>query len=90
MSARGRKREPMVPDLPVPKRPFRDSAVFNAALAAIVVLVAWVTGGDLARALVIAAIFFVAATAWSWWRFRARLEEQRRASERAAKGSQRR
>ena len=28
------------------------------------------TGGDLARAALVAAGFFVAATAWSWWRFR--------------------
>jgi hypothetical protein len=73
-----RKRKPLVPDLPVPKRPFRDSALFNGALASIVVVVAWVTGGELARAIVIAVIFFAAATGWSWWKFRAKMEEQRR------------
>jgi hypothetical protein len=85
-----RKRKPLVPDLPVPKRPFRDSALFNFVLAAIVVVVAWVTGGDLARAIVIAVIFFAAATAWNWWKFRAKLEEQRREeAARQAKGVRR-
>jgi len=50
----------------------------NAVLSACLVLVAYLTGGRLERALVFAAGFFVVATAWSWWRFRARLEEERR------------
>ncbi len=79
--SRRRRRRPLVPDLPLPKRPFRDSAIFNIVLAAIIVLVAWFTNGDLGRALVFAAIYFVAATAWSWWRFRARLDAERRAEE---------
>ena len=74
-----RRRRPFAPDLPVPKRPFRDSAIFYAVLAALVVVFAWATGGGIGRALVIAAIFFVAATAWSWWRFRVRLDEEQRA-----------
>jgi hypothetical protein len=74
-----RRRGPMAPDLPVPKRPFRDSAIFNGVLAGLVVIVAWVTGGELGRAVVIAGVFFVAATAWSWWRFRARLDAAARA-----------
>jgi len=60
---------------PLPKRPYRDSALLNAALAAIVVVFAWLTGGDVLKALAVGAAFFVVATAWSWWRFRLRLAE---------------
>jgi hypothetical protein len=44
-----------------------------AVLAAIVVGVTLLTGGSLVRGLAFAAVFFVAATAWTWWRFRTRL-----------------
>jgi membrane protein implicated in regulation of membrane protease activity len=60
---------------PLPKRPYRDSALLNAALAAVVVVFAWLTGGDVLKALGVGAAFFVVATAWSWWRFHQRLEE---------------
>ncbi len=72
---------PELPDersRPVPKRPFRDSALFYGALAAIIVVVGYVTGGNIAKSLVIAVAFFVVATAWSWWRFRERLEREER------------
>ena len=36
------------------------------------------TGGSLVRAVVIGAFFFVAATAWSWRRWRERLREDER------------
>jgi len=62
-------------DTPLPKRPYRDSALLNVALAAIVVVFAWLTGGDVVNALAVGAAFFVVATAWSWWRFRQRLSE---------------
>jgi membrane protein implicated in regulation of membrane protease activity len=58
---------------PLPKRPYRDSALLNAALAVILVVFAWLTGGDVLVALAVGAAFFVVATAWSWWRFRQRL-----------------
>ncbi len=73
-----RRRRPG-PELPLPKRPFRDSLLFYGVLSLIVVLVAWLTGGrllpgDLGEkeygAVPVAIIFFVLATAWSWWRFR--------------------
>ena len=59
--------------LPTPKRPYRDTAVFHLMLAALIVGVAFLTGGNLFRALVIAVAFFVAATAWSWSRWRKQL-----------------
>ena len=63
-------------EIPIPKRPYRDSAIFYAILSAIIVGVAAITGGDLAKAGLVAAGFFVIATAWSWWRFRQRLQRE--------------
>jgi membrane protein implicated in regulation of membrane protease activity len=63
-------------DVPLPKRPYRDSALLNGALALVVVVVAWATGGDVLRALIVGAAFFVVATAWSWWRFHRRIAEE--------------
>ncbi len=64
---------------PLPKHPFRDSAILYGVLAGIVVAVAYVTNGDVVDALIVGAGFFALATAWSWWRFRERLDaEQRR------------
>jgi nicotinamide riboside transporter PnuC len=65
------------PPSPVPQRPYRDSVILHLALAVIIVVVAWATGGSLVRALAFAAIFFVVATAWSWWRWSQRLARER-------------
>ena len=62
----------------LPRHPYRDTLFMYATLAAIIVLVSWLTGGSVRRAVVIAAFFFVIATAWSWSRFRARLREEAR------------
>jgi membrane protein DedA with SNARE-associated domain len=72
--------------LPLPKRPFRDSAIFYGVLSVLFVLVVWATGGavlprwdDQRRevgGLLIAMLFFVVATGYSWWRFRQRIEEE--------------
>jgi len=51
--------------------------LFNLVLATLIVLVSWATGGDLERAFVFAVLFFVVATAWSWWRFRQRLAKEK-------------
>jgi hypothetical protein len=66
------------PDDRPPQRPYRDTLVLHAVLAAVIVGGAVLTGGSLERGLVYAAIFFVLATAWSWWRWRERLEAERR------------
>jgi len=65
------------PERPRLRHPLRDSAIFYAILALVIVLVAALTGGGLAKALVVGAAFFVAATAWSWWRYRERFEHER-------------
>jgi membrane protein implicated in regulation of membrane protease activity len=60
----------------MPKRPFRDGAIFHGVLAGLLVLVAWITGGGIWRAVVVGALYFVVATAWTWWRFRQRLRRE--------------
>jgi membrane protein implicated in regulation of membrane protease activity len=45
-------------------------------MAVAIVAVAWATGGDLLRAVAIAAVFFVVATAWGWRRWRERLKAE--------------
>ena len=72
--------------LPLPKRPFRDSAIFYAVLSVLFVLVVWATGGAVLPrfdshqreigGLPIAVMFFVVATSYSWWRFRKRIDEE--------------
>jgi hypothetical protein len=59
------------------KRPYRDSAILYGVLAALLVAFAYVTGGDVLRAVVFGAGFFLVATLWSWWRFRQRLAAER-------------
>jgi len=53
-------------------------------LAAVVVIVAWATGGEMLRALAFGAGFFLVATVWSWWRFHRRIEAERLNARRAA------
>jgi hypothetical protein len=72
--------------LPLPKRPFRDSAIFYGVLSILFVLVVWATGGAVLPrwdeeqheigGLPIAIMFFLVATGYSWWRFRQRIEEE--------------
>jgi hypothetical protein len=52
--------------------PYRDSALAYAALGALVVLIAYFTGSGLLRSLAGGVSAFVLATAWTWWRMRAR------------------
>ena len=65
-------------------------------MGVVLVIVASLTGGQTLRAIVAALIFFVIATAWSWWGFRKRIrardeataaEEARRAGGPGAVGS---
>jgi cytochrome bd-type quinol oxidase subunit 2 len=56
--------------------PFRDAAILYAVLAVIIVAVASFTGRGLVWGLVVGVAFFVASTAWSWWRFRQRAKRE--------------
>jgi ABC-type transport system involved in multi-copper enzyme maturation permease subunit len=75
-----------VSDLPPPSRPYRAVALFHAALAAVIVLVAGISGGDVTKAIVIAAVYFVVATGWSWFRFFRR--EAKSSGRRAGEGGE--
>jgi hypothetical protein len=70
--------------IPMPKRPYRDSALFHVVLGSLLLIVAWLTGGNLVRAIVVAVGYVVIAIAWSWWRFRQRLERAAEAEAAAA------
>jgi hypothetical protein len=59
----------------VPEHPYRDSAIVYAVLAAIVVGVTALTGGNIRAALIVAPALFVVATCYSWWRWRQRERE---------------
>jgi len=56
--------------------PYRDTMIVYAVLALVVVGLALVTGGSLGKAVVIAALFYVAATAWSLAAWRRRLRKR--------------
>ena len=60
---------------PVPRHPYRDTAILYAVLAGIVIGVTALTGGDLQRAVIIAVALFFGATAYSWWRWNQRIRE---------------
>jgi hypothetical protein len=62
---------------PLPKHPYRDSAVLYGVLAILVVVIAAATGGGIGRAILYALTVFVVATAWSWRTWRNRLREER-------------
>ncbi len=72
-----------VPETPPPKHPYRDSLIVYAFFALIVVVVAWATGGSVRSAILVAAIFFVVASAWSIYRWRSRLREEAARAQRA-------
>ena len=59
-------------------RPYRDSALAYAALGSLVVIFAYVTGSSLFRSLAGGVAAFVLATAYTWWRVRARQRQVER------------
>jgi hypothetical protein len=73
--------------IPLPKRPYRDSALFHLVLGLLLLLVAWLTGGELTRAVIWATLYVVVATSWSWWHFRQRLRREAEAAAAEAGGS---
>lgn len=64
----------------IPSHPYRDSALVYGVMSVLLVVVAWLTGGDAVRAILVAVVFFVVATAWSWWKFRDRIREREAAT----------
>ena len=59
-------------DLPPPRNAYRGSATLHAVLAVVILVIAAISGGNLAKAFAVAVAYFVVATAWSWFRFRQR------------------
>ena len=57
----------------LPKRPFRDSAIFYAVVTIVFIAIVAITGGDLAVAVPVALSCFLIATGYAWWRLRQRL-----------------
>jgi len=62
----------------IPAHPYRDSAVFYAILAGILVGVTALTGGNMRTALILAPLLFVVATGYSWWRWRQKEQQAAR------------
>ena len=62
-----------LPKTPIPKRPFRDSALFYAGVAVVFVVIVAITGGDLTLAIPVALACFLVATGYAWWKFRQRM-----------------
>jgi hypothetical protein len=67
-----------VSDDRLPKRPFRDSAIFYGALAVVGFGFLLLTGQEPMRAAFGAGAAFLLATSWSWWRFARAQDEQER------------
>ena len=63
---------------PLPKHPYRDTALLYGALASLVVVIAAATGGNVVKAVIWAAAVFVAATVYSWWYWHDRLQKRDR------------
>ena len=74
-----------MPEDPLPRHPYRNSIVFHFVLACLIVLVAWITGGGIPRALAFAVGYFVLATGYSVWKWRQRIDEERRRQEQRAR-----
>jgi hypothetical protein len=66
-----------VPDAPPTRHPYRDTMLIYGGLAVVIVLFAWITGGPVVKALVVAVVFFVVASSWSAYRWRAQLARAR-------------
>jgi hypothetical protein len=86
MSENGRRRDSIFAgEEGVPARPFRNSALFYAALAGIGFFFLLASGQSADRAAIGAGFAFVLATTWTWLRFtRAKREERRRERRKAS------
>jgi hypothetical protein len=65
-----------LPDEPLPRHPFRNSAIFYGVLAGVVVAFGLLTDNGVTETIAIAVAFFVLATGYSWWRFRQRIQRE--------------
>jgi Flp pilus assembly protein TadB len=58
------------------RHPYRDSAIAYAVLGGLVIVIAFATGSGLLKSVAGGLAAFVLATAWTWWRLRARMRDQ--------------
>ena len=65
-------------DRQLPRRPFRDSAIFYGVLAILGFGFLLLSGQEAMKAALGAGAAFVLATSWSWWRFSRAQNEQER------------
>ena len=65
-------------DDPLPRHPFRSSAIVYGALAGFVIAFGTLTGNGLIKTIAIAVAFFVLATGYTWWRFHQRMQRGER------------
>jgi membrane protein implicated in regulation of membrane protease activity len=65
-----------LPEPPIPKHPYRDTLLVYAGFAVFIVLLGWATGGSVTKAIVVAAVVYVAASAWSLARWHQRLRRE--------------
>ena len=65
-------------DEQLPKRPFRDSAIFYGVLAVLGFGFLLLTGQEPMKAALGAGAAFLLATSWSWWRFARAQNDQKR------------
>jgi Flp pilus assembly protein TadB len=65
-----------------PTSPVRDTLLVYGVVSLIIILVAWVTGGPVGRALVIVPLFYVVASAWTITRLRSRARQEAAKEER--------
>jgi len=72
-----------LPEAPLSKHPYRDSLLVYGCFAVLVVLLAWITGGSIEKAVVIAAAVWAAASLWSVVRLRQRLQREAAARDEA-------
>jgi predicted tellurium resistance membrane protein TerC len=57
--------------------PYRDSAIVYGVLAALVILIAVLTGGRVAWSIVLGIAAFLLAMGWTWWRLRQQAQRRR-------------
>ena len=66
------------PPTALSKRLYRDLVLVYLGFAVAIVLFAWLTGGRIRKAIVVAAVCFVVATSWSFLVWRRKLREAER------------